>query len=117
MVERFGGELNIFEDIAGLTFQGHADFIQGCEADCFGPSGSQHREVLLSDADSLGELLGFALPFGQHNIKMNDYRHKSHRELILVIDFAPLIHDPCNDYQDDGNQQELDMVPGKADGQ
>ena len=95
MVTFFGSMLYVFEDIAGLTIQGHANFIQGCEADRFGPSGSQHRKVLFGDADGFGELLGFPLPFGQYNIKINDYRHKSHCELILVIDFASLIHDTC----------------------
>jgi hypothetical protein len=94
----FGGDFHVFEDIAGLAIQDPANFIQGREADCSGPSGSQHRKVLLSDTNGFGELLGFPLPFGQYNIQINDYRHKSHCELILVIDFASLIHDPCNDH-------------------
>jgi hypothetical protein len=53
---------------------------------------------LFSDADGFGELLGFPLPFGQYNIKINDYRHKSHCELILIIDFTPLVHNTCNDH-------------------
>ena len=65
----------IFQDVAGLTIEHHADPLQGIEADAFHLAGLQQRNVLLGDADALGKLLRAHLAARQHHVEIDDDRH------------------------------------------
>ena len=65
----------IFQNVAGLTIERAANVLQRVEAHALDLAGLQQRDVLLGDADALGELLGAHLAPRQHHVEVDDDRH------------------------------------------
>src|SRR5262249_14275171 len=65
----------IFEQIARLTIEHGTDPGERIESYASHLAGFEQRNVLLSDADALGELLRPHLAFGEHHVEVDDNGH------------------------------------------
>jgi hypothetical protein len=77
--------IDILKNVTGLAFEMFANGIQGGKADRLGFSGFENGQILFSDADQPGKLIGFHFALRQDHIQVYNYRHSDTSQTVSLF--------------------------------